>query len=278
MRVFLLLWVAGVLYGAGDAREIVRRSVEADRAAQNLARSYTFVERLDYREKDGSGQVKRREIKTFDVTLADGTPYRRLIERDDKPLSPAAQQQEEERLRKSIADRRSEKPEQRARRIREWEAKRRKQREFAREVVNAFDFKLLGEEQVDGHDTYIIEATPRPGYRPGSAAARFLTKTVARLWINKADYAWVKVDAEMTDTVSFGVFLARVYKGTRLHLEQTRVNNEIWLPRRIQVSSTGRIALIKRFGGEWDYTYRDYRKFQADSRVVSFGDPAATPR
>ena len=67
--------------------------------------------------------------------------------------------------------------------------------------------------------------------------------------------------------VPFGGFLAKVDKGTRLLMEQVRVDGEVWLPKRIEGRISARV-LIMRFGQIFDYTYRDYRRAQAESSIV----------
>ena len=114
---------------------------------------------------------------------------------------------------------------------------------------------------------------PRPGYSPHIFSSRFLTKVNGKLWIDKAPNAFFKIQAEVIDTVTFGAILVRIHKGTRFSVEQTHVNGEVWLPRRIHLSGSARIALFKRIAGDLDITYRDFRKFSADSRIVTFESP-----
>jgi len=54
--------------------------------------------------------------------------------------------------------------------------------------------------------------------------------------------------------------------------EQTRVNDEVWLPRQWTIQAAGRILLVKGLRIEYRYTFSDYKKFSTDSRVVSTGD------
>jgi hypothetical protein len=49
----------------------------------------------------------------------------------------------------------------------------------------------------------------------------------------------------------------------------TQVNNEVWLPKRILVSGSARVLLVKGYTGELDLTYSGFKKFSVDSRVVS---------
>jgi len=63
-----VICVPAILAGQ-DAREIVRRSIEAESAGVEVARNYTYLEREETRELDGSGKLKNREVHTYDVTL-----------------------------------------------------------------------------------------------------------------------------------------------------------------------------------------------------------------
>ncbi len=273
MRVVLLLAAACGLAAAQDPREIVRRAVQLLEQNLSVARNYTFLERSDTRELDSDGRVKTRRVRLFDVTLLEGSPYRRLIGRDDHPLSPEEQREEERKLQESIVQRRNETAAQRAKRLAEWEKKQQRQREPLREIPDAFNFRIAGEEQLGGRNTWLIEAVPRPGYRGRSNVAALFPKLRGKLWIDKAGYYWVKTEAELTDNFWWGLFLARLSKGARFAAEATRVNDEVWLPKQFSIAVSARLALFKKIRLETETTYSNYRKFQADSRIVS-----ATPK
>jgi hypothetical protein len=51
------------------------------------------------------------------------------------------------------------------------------------------------------------------------------------------------------------------------------VNGEVWLPSRISVRAEARIAILKKMRAEIDITYREYRKFQADSKILGGIEP-----
>ena len=269
MRLFLLSLALPAVLSAQDPLEIIRRSTELDRRNTEISRSYTFLQRQEERDLDAGGKLKKTESETFDVTLLEGSPYRRLVARDDKPLSPKDQRKEEEKLQNSIADRRKETPEQRERRVADWERKQQRQREPLKELPEAFTFKLTGEEALNGGEAFVIELAPKPGYRPKSASTAFFPKVKLRLWINKADYQWVKVDIESLDTITFGGFLIRLAKGSHVTIETARVNNEVWLPKRAVIQGSVRLALVKVMRGEIVFTFSDYKKFQTDSRLIA---------
>jgi len=67
------------------------------------------------------------------------------------------------------------------------------------EVADAYNFHLKGMENLDGRETYVIDAE-RARFQPhfkkrSSAKFRF------RAWIDQAESQWVKLDAECIDTV-----------------------------------------------------------------------------
>src|SRR5258708_26768927 len=130
MRVALTLISAMTLAaGPPDAREIVRRSVAASDENWKMARNYTFLQRTEERQIDSEGLVKSKEVKTYDVTLLEGSPYFRLLERDDHPLPAAEEKKEQAKLEKRSADRLQETPEQRRRRIEDYDRRRDRHRQ-----------------------------------------------------------------------------------------------------------------------------------------------------
>ena len=95
-----------------------------------------------------------------------------------------------------------------------------------------------------------------------------LSKFRGKLWVDKADYEWVKLDLELIDSVSFGLFLARIAKGAHLTIEQTRLNDEVWLPLHLRFSASATLGLVKKLNVEQDTTFKNFRKFQTDCQVV----------
>jgi hypothetical protein len=89
------------------------------------------------------------------------------------------------------------------------------------------------------------------------------------MWIDKATYQWARVEAETTDTISWGLFLARLSPGAKMTFEQTEVNSELWLPKRLLLTGSGRIGLIKRLSQDEEIEWSNYQKFSVDSKIVT---------
>lgn len=273
-----VLLLASVLHaGPPDAVEIIRRSVEQDRLNFERANNYSYIQHTEQRRLDKNGRVVKTESRTFDVIVLDGEPYEKLIAKDGKPLSEAEARREQEKLDRELARRRSEDPEKRSRRVREIEKRRREGREFAQEIPDAFQFRLAGEEILEGRPVWIIDAEPRPGYKPKARRANLLPKFRGRLWIDQQDYQWVRVEAETIAPVSFGWILARLDPGARMIFEQRRVHGEVWLPSYARMQLGARLALLRKIRAEVEVSWRDYRKFQSESRITGYAEAAPEP-
>jgi hypothetical protein len=266
----LLLGLAGAtaVHAQVDARGIIRDAVAADEHNWRIARSYTFLQRVELRHIDTQGTVKSSEVQTYDVTLQEGTPYRRLIQRDDRPLPPTEEKKEQQSFAKSIAERRRESAAERAKRLSAYERRPDWQREAWHELPDAFEFRLVGEGTLDGHSAFIIEATPRHGYQPRSRTAKLLRCIKGRFWVDQQDRQIVKVEAEVTDTISVGLFMVRIAKGSRATLDLTYVSDGVWLPDRLQLLGSARLGLLKALHIEQSTRYSRYSSVPADAQTI----------
>ena len=255
--------------GPADAREIVRQAALNDMANDLRARDYTFLENQLLHKLDGRGKPASTEAKTYEFMMLYGEPVRRLIARDGKPLSAKESSKEEEKIDKLVRKREQESPQQRQKRLAEFEKERQQERAFVGEVADAYYFHLLGEEMMNGRPAWVISGEPRPDFHAHLKEARILPKFRFKVWVDKAECQWVKLDAEVIDTVSFGWFLARLYRGSNIVIDETHVNDEVWLPRHVDLKLDARLALLKKYNLEEAIDYSDYRKFRADAHIVS---------
>lgn len=252
MRWSLILAVPA-LAASVDVQEIVRRSVAANEGNWKLAPNYGYVER-DATSKRGGP----RTIKTNQVYLIEGSEYNKLIAVNDKPLPPAQQAAEEQKLKQEIRKRQSEAPGERSKRVAKYQRDRQQDHAMMREMATAFNFKLAGEETVNGRPAWVLLAEPKPGYKPKTRDTRVLTGMRGKLWVDQQTYQWAKVDAQVVKPVSFGGFIAQVGPGTRFVLEQAPVAGSLWLPRHFAMQVNASVMWRDRSSND-DETYRDYR-------------------
>lgn len=251
-----------------DPKEIVRRSMEIDRRTLDLARNYTCQQREVIKHLDKKGNVKSTEIKTYDIGFYYGEEYSRLIMKDDKPLDDKEKRKEDEKLEKFLAKYRNESPEEREKRADKEKKERQENRAYRLDVANAYDFRIVGEEELEGVNTWVIEATPRKDFKPTQPHADILKKIKGKMWIDKKEYNWIRVEAEATDTISFGLFLFRIHPGSRFNFQQMHLNDEVWLLRRLYINGGARIALLKNEAIEQEDTFSNYKKFSSTFTIL----------
>ena len=258
-------------------RELLLRAEAKDLENDKQQRDYTYIEReeqhsLDGHGRDGHADVKKIESRTLEILEIYGEQVERLTAKDDKPLSAGEAKKEDDKIQRIIDKRKSESDENRRKRLEKEEKSREEDRKFVLEVADAFNFKLVGSEVLDGHDTWVLEGEPRPGYEPKQRGAKMLSKFKGRVWIDKSEAQWVKLDVTAIDTISVGFVLARVHKGTHAVVEMTKVNDEVWLPKHVQLHIDVRLALLKNFDVDVEQAFRDYKKFRSDTKITVVGE------
>jgi hypothetical protein len=254
-----------------DAADIVRRSVERDWTDFEQQKNYTYLRQVDVYRYDGRGARNLSSSEAQEILILGSRPYEKLVAKDGRPISDKEAQRERQKLDRESASRKNESARERSK----YEKQREEERRYIREIPEAFTFKLLGEESLNGQAAWVVQADPKPGYRPTLPDARLFTKVRAKVWIEKATYHWIKVDAEALEPLTFGFGLLRISSGGTFHFEQTRVNDEIWLPSQAVLKADARLALVKKLRTEIDVSFREYRKFQSDSKIVEVVEPSS---
>jgi hypothetical protein len=259
-------------FSQDQIRDLVREAAEKDIENDKKQRDYTYIQHEEEHKLDGNGQLKSSESRTYEIMVLYEEQVRKLIARDDKRLNENDAKKEEEKIQKIIEKRKNESDNDRRKRVEKQDKDREEGRQFVKEIADAYTFRFTGEEKLDGRDTFVIDGDPRPGYEPHMKDAKFLPKFRFRVWIDEAEKQWVKLDIQCIDTVSVGLFLLRLHKGSNIQIEQVRVNDEVWLPRHVALKLDARLALLKGLNIAEDVTYRDYKKFRTGTKILPVGE------
>jgi len=268
-----LLLYAAQAGGPPDAADLVARSMQANEADWAAAPRFDYCERTS--DDDG--------VKTYDVTMLYGTPYKRLVMVDGKPLSPSDQRAQQQKLDAERGKRERESPQDRAHRIGDYRKDWDKAHRILEEMPRAFSYRVVGTRRAGARTAYVIDATPRPGYDPPDAEGRVLTAMHGEFWIDARTYQWVRASARVLHPVSIAGFLARVQPGTRFELEQRPVGPGVWLPSHFSIRSHSSILLLFHHHVYEDHTYFSYRPTADPGRLEPDAGsrgaaPSARPR
>jgi hypothetical protein len=234
-----------------EAHEIVGPSVAATERSWQARGNYTYTERDEDRRLNSLGQVKSENVDVTRMIFVNGTRLEQLMEHNGQVPSAKEQRKRDEDLDKL----KHETPEEQSARLR----KDQENKSFLQDVLEAFDFRLIGEDLVGGRPAYVLQATPHLGYHAHGKYSKMFSKVEGKLWVDKQDFGWMKVDGRVTQSFSMGLFVARVERGAHIILEQTCVGDAVWVPKRIEVRATARILLLKSLDIDRILTYSDYR-------------------
>ncbi len=242
-----LLPFASVAQNA-SAQAIIQRSVAANARDFEAASLYSHKER----------QMTSHGPKEFLVEMMEGSPYQRLLSVNNQPLSPEEQASEKRREDVERSKRQAENPQQRSQRIARFQKDRMRDQKMLNQLTEAFNFSLLGEEDLNGFRVYHLKATPRPGYNPPNMETQVLPAMEGELWIDQRSSQWVKVIAKVIRPASIEGFLAQVQPGTRFELDKKPVTNEVWFPSHFTMSSQAKVLFLVPHSSSDDETYFDY--------------------
>lgn len=238
---------------------ILRRAAAANETDFRVQVNYNCT--VTERHRDGP-------VMTYEHVMVHGSPHRRLIAVDGRPIADTDQKREDHRFRNEIMRREHESARDRTDRITKYHQQREQTHVMLSQILQAFEFSFMGTETLRGHTAYVLNATARPGYHPPDNRARVLTGMRGRVWIEDRGYHWLKVEAEVIKPVDFYGVLGHVKPGTRFDLEQIPVGPDVWQPSLFRMTLDATIIGIFRYRLAEEATYTDYRPADPDAASV----------
>jgi hypothetical protein len=264
--IIILLGTSAVLFAqdlssAPEVRQIVELSAAATQRHWQERLHYTYVVREASRRRGPDGRVKSEDVNVSRTILVKGVPFEQLVQHNGQPPSAEEERQQKEEMDKL----KRETPEQRAERLRKEEEEN---TSLIGQVPKAFDFQLVGEDVVGGRLAYVLQATPHPGYLAQGRYGKMFSKVEGKLWVDKQDLGWIKIDAQVIQPFSMGFFLARVQRGSHITMEQARVGDGIWMPEHVEVRAAAKILFVKNLVIEKVLHYSEYGRPQATTSMM----------
>jgi hypothetical protein len=244
-----LVTVLGLVTGAvGDARQAPLPDAEpfyADTRA-NLERAQRVQGEFAYRERrtelhlNPFGRLGTGGTVVYEVTpLPGGGTERRLLERDGKAVSDAEVVRREPRGRRPRPRRRS----------------------AADDTVGVLRFTIDRRDTVAGRRVIAVRFEPKADAdaetREGNLAKRFS----GTIFVDEEAREVVRVEATAIDDLTYGFgMVARLGRGTTVHLAREPVERNLWLPTNIRFSGSGRALLFRRLDIDQVIEWTNYRR------------------
>jgi hypothetical protein len=233
-----------------------------DRVVENQKKNdaamdlYERLERVEIHKVNGENQSTEVKVSRVvpagtgaahlpvgaDGKVADQNAYRAELERLEKALIWAAETGRTQRdAYEKIAK------------------KRRERDELIGAARAAFLFTLIGSEQRDGRELLKYRMDPNPTFKPTTRATSVYPRVRGTVWIDEASGQLARIEGEVTEDISLGLFLARVYRGSRFMQERYEMVPGLWLPSFSQYDFDGR-KFLSSFSLHERTFYSNYRR------------------
>lgn len=241
-----------------------RERLSGNEALQNR---FAFKERRTDLKLNPFGRIGSGPVLVFEVypSVDPAMTYRRLVERDGKPVpgeevavQDEAYKEKYEQWRESLLRENADERQARAKKRAEVEARLRAQ---AREVLDLFTFTIDRRETWRGEPAIVVRFAAKPDARPRSREARVAVVFSGEAWVHETEYEVMHLKAETIDDVNFGFgMVARLHEGAHTMLSRNRVGST-WLPTSTKFTGTGRALLFRRVTINYAREYFDYRPY-----------------
>jgi hypothetical protein len=246
-----------------DVPTLMHEVEEHQRAAETIQKDYLYHEVA--REQHGdNGKV---EIREYDVFWLHGVEVHKLTRKDGRELTADEQRKESERIDKEV-----EKAQERKRKA---EEKKQETDSHGDEEVTVSRFLELGKFSeprrvlLNGRDTIAVDYAGDPKAKTRNRLESVIRDLSGTLWIDEQDRAISRMEGHFARSFKIGGgMLMSIKEGTSFSMDQKKINQEVWLPARIEGRGAARVMLLVGFNGSVQITESDYRKFKATSTIL----------
>ena len=250
-----------------------RTKLQTDNERQ---RSYIYVETQRERKLDGAGRTRSESVKvveSYPALPGESERWERVLEEDGRKKTAAElARQDAERQKTAEAVARhlsSQSPGDRAKAVRAYEQSRKEALDRINDIFVVYDIAMVGRERFEGRDTIVLTLEPRAKARPVTREGKWMQYFRCRAWISESDHELVKLNVEAIRdaNIGFGI-LARMNTGTVMSFTRRFINNEVWLPARVDYTIKARVLMLKRYLQGGTIEFSNYRKFTVDTATT----------
>lgn len=256
-------------------REVGRNQDEIDKRVSE----YAFTQTETDKELNSKGELKKQTIKVYEIyPLPNREAVQKLVSENGVPLSPEKAAKEDRRVREEFekAERDREKDEQRAVKRRAEREKKANEGTEISPFLRVCEFVSPRREQWAGRDTIVFDFRPKPGYKPKNREESLIAKLIGVIWIDPVDKQVIRLEARLAEGFKIaGGLLASLKPGAALVIEQTRMDQGVWLPRFAHVNLSVKVLLFG--GGDYNKTieWSNYKHFSGDVKDYKVDAPQA---
>lgn len=215
---------------------------------------YERIEKLEIRKNPKSPDPISMKVSRV---VPEGTGMDKIpLGPDGQPVDSAAYRADLERLEKAlvlIVERHSQREA-----LGKYAKKKKDRIELIDATRNAFLFTFVDREPRGDRTLVKYEMTPNPAFKPTSRFTSIFPKVHGFVWIDEDAAELARIEGDVTEDISIGLFLAKIYKGSHFMQERYEVRPGLWLPSFSQYDFDGR-KLFSGFSIHERTFYSNYR-------------------
>lgn len=235
---------------SSDPQAVIRRVITRELQSTSGGPPY-WAYRL-HRETP-TGSQTREMVQTKDGIVA------RYVAVNGRPLTEKQRREEEKRLANLLSN-----PEEQARKAREQKEEAERVRKMLRAMPDAFHFTYEGTETGKYGQLARYKFRPNPAFRSSARETLVFRAMNGTMWIDTDEQRLARIDATLFDDVTLGWgFVARLKKGGRFELEQSRLPEGAWMLTRMVLDFEGKALLFKNINIRQKQTISNYQQVPA---------------
>jgi len=235
--------------------ELFTRVIANQKKAEAALEVYERFERVETRKS--SSDPLPPSIKTSRVVPSGTGMVRIPVGPDGKPGDTAVYRASLESLAKALALLVDGGGSQRDA-VEKYAKKRKERNELIDATHNAFLFTFLANELRSDRMLAKYKMDPNPTFKPTSRFTSIFAKVRGFVWVDEGSSELARIEGEVTDDISVGLFLGKIYKGSHFMQERYEIQPGLWMASFSQYDFDGR-KLFSSFSVHERTFYRDYR-------------------
>jgi hypothetical protein len=246
-----------------DIAALMHEVEQHQRESEKIQKDYLYHEVATQQEDNG----KKTETREYDVFWLNGVEVQKLTRKNGRELSADEQKKENERIDKEVAKARERKA--------KAEEKGQDTDSRGHEEVTVSRFLALGSFtnprriQRNGRDTIVVDYTGDAKAKTRNRLEDVIRNLAGTIWVDEQDRAIVRLEGHFVNSYKIGGgIVISIKKDTAFSMEQKKINDEVWLPSRVDGHGAARVMLFVSFNGDIRVVNSDYRKFKATSTIL----------
>ena len=247
-----------------SSNDVMRKAISGAKQAERALYLYERIERVESRKE--AGDPLPQSVKVSRVVPA-GTGVAKIpLGPDGKPPDADTYRNELNRLLNSLTwAAASGQPQREA--YQKVQKKQKDRDDLIEATHGAFIFTYAAQESRDGRLLAKYRMMPNPKFKSANRATSIFAKVKGFVWVDETAHELARVEGEVTDDISLGGFLAKVYKGSRFMQDRYELAPGLWLPSFTQYDFDGR-KFFSSFSVHEKTFYSAYKKIGPPAEAI----------